>query len=56
MSESKIFTKDPTCGMTVEVATALHTVRDGRTYSFCSDQCLARFEAVSAGQATTCGN
>lgn len=43
----------PTCGMSVHVATALHAVRDGRTYSFCSDQCLARFQAVSAGEAGT---
>ncbi|WIL19834.1 YHS domain-containing protein [Geothrix sp.] len=56
MSESKTFTKDPTCGMNVEVATALHAVRDGRTYSFCSDQCRARFQAVSAGEAVTCGS
>lgn len=56
MAESTPYTKDPTCGMSVHVATALHAVRDGRTYSFCSDQCLARFQAVSAGEAGTCGN
>jgi xanthine dehydrogenase accessory factor len=36
---------DPVCGMTVEVGTARYrTVRDGRTFYFCSATCLQTFE------------
>jgi YHS domain-containing protein len=28
--------KDPICGMTVDIATALQSERDGKTYYFCS--------------------
>jgi Cu+-exporting ATPase len=54
MSESKIFAKDPTCGMTVNEATSLHSDRDGKTYYFCSDQCQKTFVSLSAGQSKTC--
>ena len=54
MSESKIFVKDPTCGMTVDEATSLHSVRDGKTYYFCSDQCQQNFASLSAGLSKTC--
>ena len=54
MSESKTFAKDPTCGMTVDEATALHSDRDGKTYYFCSDQCQQKFVSLSAGQSKTC--
>ena len=54
MSESDRFSKDPTCGMTVEKSTALPAVRDGETYYFCSEICLAKFQAISAGTARTC--
>ena len=54
MSETKTFTKDPTCGMTVDEATALKEKRDGRTYFFCSDQCLQQFISVSNGESVTC--
>ncbi len=36
--------KDPICGMMVAKATALRTERAGRTYYFCSPQCLRTFE------------
>jgi Cu+-exporting ATPase len=54
MSDSKTFTKDPTCGMDVDEATSQHTVRDGKTYSFCSDSCQKAFESVSEGASKTC--
>jgi ELWxxDGT repeat protein len=53
MSEAKIFTKDPTCGMDVDEATALHEDRDGKTYYFCREPCQKKFLAVSAGTAET---
>jgi uncharacterized membrane protein YraQ (UPF0718 family)/YHS domain-containing protein len=34
---------DPTCGMTVDKATALRLERDGRTHYFCSEHCRAAF-------------
>jgi Cu+-exporting ATPase len=54
MSETKTYTKDPTCGMDVDEATAQHEDRDGKTYYFCSDGCQHMFEAVSAGETKTC--
>ncbi len=36
--------KDPICGMLVAKATALKTERSGRTYYFCSPQCLRTFQ------------
>jgi xanthine dehydrogenase accessory factor len=38
---------DPICGMTVTVATAIHTLEhDGTTYYFCGPGCLRRFQAA----------
>lgn len=37
--------KDPICGMTVDIATALKSERDGKTYYFCSPHCQQTFEA-----------
>jgi len=54
MSKPKTFSKDPTCGMTVDEASAQHAVRDGKTYYFCSDPCQKAFEAVSEGASKTC--
>jgi xanthine dehydrogenase accessory factor len=35
----------PTCGMIVEIASAIHTTEhDGATYTFCCPQCKRRFE------------
>ena len=48
MNESKSVTKDPICGMTVDQATALHAERDGKTFSFCSDQCRTKFLSTPA--------
>lgn len=47
---------DPVCGMTVDVAGARHVaVHDGRTYYFCSADCLAAFEAEPAAFAPVNG-
>ncbi len=35
---------DPICGMTVDKATSLSTVRDGETYYFCSQGCVNKFQ------------
>ncbi|MBI2379520.1 MAG: heavy metal translocating P-type ATPase [Gammaproteobacteria bacterium] len=40
--------KDPICGMLVDKATALKTERGGRTYYFCSENCLKTFESPEA--------
>lgn len=37
--------KDPICGMTVDIATALKSEQDGKTYYFCSSYCQKTFEA-----------
>lgn len=54
MSESKTFSKDPTCGMNVDEATALHVERDGKTFYFCSEQCQQKFLALSGGESKSC--
>ena len=36
--------KDPICGMTVDPATAISFQRDGETYYFCCQHCLAKFK------------
>jgi uncharacterized protein len=41
---------DPTCGMTVDKATALRLDRDGRTHFFCSEHCRAAFAAGGSGR------
>lgn len=54
MSDAKIFAKDPSCGMSVDTATALHSERDGKTYYFCSEPCQEKFLVVSSGKSETC--
>lgn len=49
MQESKISTKDPICGMTVDKANAIHTEQHGETIYFCSDHCRQEFLSTSAG-------
>ena len=45
-------TKDPVCGMTVDPATAKHTLEHAaKTYYFCSKGCKAKFDA-NPGQFT----
>jgi uncharacterized membrane protein YraQ (UPF0718 family)/YHS domain-containing protein len=41
---------DPTCGMTVDKATALRLEHDGRTHFFCSEHCRAAFAAKASGR------
>jgi YHS domain-containing protein len=41
---------DPTCGMTVDRATALRLEHDGRTHFFCSEHCRAAFAARASGR------
>lgn len=49
MTESKIATKDPICGMTVDEATALHAERNGETFYFCSGHCRQKFLSTLSG-------
>ncbi len=38
-------TKDPVCGMTIDATKAAATVKyEGKTYSFCSEGCKAKFQ------------
>jgi P-type Cu+ transporter len=48
MQDSKIVTKDPICGMTVDAATALRAERDGKTYYFCGEHCRQKFLSTPA--------
>jgi len=54
MSDPRTFSKDPTCGMNVDVATALQGERDGKIYFFCSEPCQQAFQSVSEGTSKTC--
>lgn len=49
MKETKLVTKDPICGMTVDETTALHVDRDGKTFYFCGDHCRQKFLFKPAG-------
>jgi Cu+-exporting ATPase len=49
MSDAKIATKDPICGMTVDPAKALHADRDGKTSYFCSEGCKQKFLSAPGG-------
>ena len=49
MNDSKVTTKDPICGMTVDVATAIHAESEGKMFFFCSDHCLQKFLLTPAG-------
>ena len=48
-NESTETTKDPICEMTVDIATALYTERDGLKFYFCGDHCLQKFLSTPAG-------
>lgn len=41
--------KDPICGMAVDETSIFHATRDGKTFYFCSDHCLKKFQATPAG-------
>ena len=45
-NESTEMTKDPICGMTIDVATALYAERDGQKFYFCGDHCLQKFLSI----------
>jgi Cu+-exporting ATPase len=49
MKEANPVTKDPICGITVDEATAIHTIRDGKTIYFCSEHCRQKFLSTPAG-------
>jgi len=49
MKTSKMITKDPICGMTVDEATAIHAEREGKTYYFCGETCRKKFIDRPAG-------
>ena len=51
MTTTAQMTKDPICGMTVDVKTALHAERDGKTFYFCGESCKKTFLALPAGSA-----
>jgi YHS domain-containing protein len=40
--------KDPVCGMAVTTDSRYRHVHDGRTYLFCSESCLAKFQVLGA--------
>jgi YHS domain-containing protein len=42
---SETMAKDPICGMVINKSTALTLERNGRTYYFCSPNCLKTFES-----------
>src|SRR5574340_508066 len=44
---------DPVCGMTVSPDSRFHLAHAGRTYSFCSEHCLAKFRAAPLDYANT---
>ncbi len=52
MKETKLETKDPVCGMSVNETTALHAERDGKTFYFCSDSCRQKFLSTNTGVKT----
>ncbi len=48
-NEQNSTTRDPICGMTVNVNTAQKATRDGETFYFCSDHCRDKFLSAPAG-------
>src|SRR4026207_1527878 len=40
--------KDPTCGMTVNEATAISAEHDGQKFYFCSEHCRQKFSPSAA--------
>lgn len=49
MKQAKSVIKDAVCGMTVDLATALHAERAGEKFYFCSEHCRAKFLSTPAG-------
>jgi len=53
LPEVKYMTKDPVCGMNVDENNAkAQTEFNGKTYSFCSDECRRQFEKSPEQYAT----
>jgi P-type Cu+ transporter len=48
MKTKETVTKDPICGMSMNRDFAVHAERDGKTYYFCGEACLRRFNAGEA--------
>lgn len=48
-SEGETMVRDPQCGTFVPRSLALRKVVKGKTYFFCSEECLKRFEKSSKG-------
>jgi YHS domain-containing protein len=48
-SEPIVVTIDPICGKSVDQDTLLNLERDGKTFYFCSEQCLQTFVSTIAG-------
>lgn len=49
MSTTQITATDPVCGMTVDPAKSRRSEHEGKSYFFCSEGCLAKFEDDPAG-------
>jgi len=49
MKDSKLVTKDPICGMTVDETTALSAEHDGKMFYFCCDHCRQTFLSAPDG-------
>ena len=47
-ADGHVLPEDPVCGRTVDPSIAPGMRRDGRAFFFCSPECLARFERVTA--------
>jgi Cu+-exporting ATPase len=48
-NEQNSTSKDPICGMSVNVKTAQQETRDGETFYFCSDHCRDKFLSAPVG-------
>jgi Cu+-exporting ATPase len=49
MKETKLETKDPMCGMTVDEESALHLKKDGKSFYFCGENCRKQFMSKTFG-------
>jgi Cu+-exporting ATPase len=50
MKTSKTEAKDPICGMNVDETSPFHAERDGKSFYFCSDHCLQKFNSAPIGK------
>lgn len=50
-ARNEVLVMDPQCGKSVNAERAVRLRWEGKTYSFCSERCKARFEADPPGDA-----